>query len=165
MVTPVKLVIVGLKPKPTTWYRRLRRDNQEKGSIERWKGTLAWFPSVEGPSQIPETLPLKDRLKSEPRGAMPMLIFSWGKQFNLIRVSEKKVVQSVKNAKTGKISEVEFGAIVIEEVSTWTADGVVLAIRWLNTNVGSFVDPNMTWRIDDASTANSRSHARFSPSS
>jgi hypothetical protein len=69
---------------------------------------------------------------------MPMLIFSWGSQFHLIRVSEKKITQPVKNAKTGKISEVEVGAIVIEEVSTWTADEVVLAARWLSANVGSF---------------------------
>lgn len=166
MVTPVKLVIVGLKPKPTTWYRRLRRDNQEKGPTGRWRGTLAWFPSVEGPSQNSGNPPLKERQKPEPRGAMPMLIFSWGKQFNLIRVSEKKVVQSVKNSKTGKISEVEFGAIVIEEASTWTADDVVLAVRWLNANVGSFfADLDTSWRIDNDFAANSRSHAEFSPSS
>ena len=137
MVTPVKLVIVGLKPKPTTWYRRLRRDNEEKSPKDRWKGTLAWFPSVEGPSSGSNP-PSKDRSKMEARGTMPMLIFSWGKQFHLIRVSEKKAIQSVKNAKTGKISEVEFGTIVIEEVSTWTTDEAILAVRWLSANVGLF---------------------------
>lgn len=136
MITPVKLVIVGLKPKPTTWYRRLRRDNQDKGPLTKWRGALAWFPSVEAPSSAPEKPPPKDRPKLEPKGTMPMLIFSWGKQLNLIRVSEKKVTQSVKNPKTGKFSEVEFGAILIEEVSTWTADEVVLAVRWLSANVG-----------------------------
>jgi len=139
MVTPAKLVIVGLKPKPTTWYRRLRRDNEEKGPRERWKGTLAWFPSVENPSPAPENLPQKDRSKLEVRGTMPMLIFSWGKQFHLIWVSEKKIMQPIKNAKTGKISEVELGAIVIQEVSTWATDEAVLAIRWLSANVGSFL--------------------------
>lgn len=138
MVTPTKLVIVGLKPKPTTWYRRLRRDNEVKGPRDRWKGTLAWFPSVEDPSSAPENPPSKKRSKLEPRGTMPMLIFSWGKQFHLIRVSEKKITQSVKNTKTGKISEVEIGAIVIEEVSTWSVDEVILAVRWLSANVGSF---------------------------
>ena len=68
-----------------------------------------------------------------------MLIFSWGKQFHLIWVSEKKVMQPIKNAKTGKISEVEVGAIVIQEVSTWDGDEAVLAIRWLSANVGSFL--------------------------
>lgn len=167
MVTPVKLVIVGLKPKPTTWYRRLRKNNQEKIPTERWKGTLAWFPSVEGPSPTPENPPPKGHSKSEPRGATPMLIFSWGKQFNLIRVSDKKVMQSVKNTKTGKISEVEFGAIVIEEVSTWTADEAVLAVRWLNANVRLFsINPDITnLGVDDAVTANSRSHVEFPPSS
>jgi hypothetical protein len=138
MVTPGKLVIVGLKPKPTTWYRRLRRDNQEIGPMDGWKGSLAWFPCVEDPFPVPEKPPPKDRSKVEPRGTMPMLVFTWGRQLNFIRVSEKKVMQSVKSPKTGKISEVEFGAIVIEEVSTWTTDEVVLAVRWLNANVCSF---------------------------
>lgn len=166
MVTPVKVVLVGLKPKPTTWYRRLRRGDQTKSPMERWKGTLAWFPSVEDPSPTPEKPPPKDRSKPEHRGTMPVLIFTWGKQINLIRVSEKKVMQSVKSAKTGKVSEVEFGVIVIEEVPTWTTDEVVLAVRWLNTNVGSFsIDPCMDWEIEDVFVANSRSHAKFSPSS
>ena len=146
MVTPVKLVIVGLKPKPTTWYRRLRRDNEEKGPRDRWKGTLAWFPSVEDLSSPPENPPPKSRSKLVPRGTMPVLIFSWGNQFHLIRISEKKITQSIKNAKTGKISEVELGAIVIEEVSSWTADEGILAVRWLSANVRSlFIYPWMTW--------------------
>ena len=138
MVTPVKLVIVGLKPKPTTWYRRLRRDNEEKGPRDRWKGTLAWFPSVEDPSPTPQKPPPKALSKLEAGGTMPMLIFSWGNRFHLIRVSEKKVMQPVKNPKAGKIVEIEVGVIAIEEVSTWTADEGVLAVRWLSANVGSF---------------------------
>jgi WD40 repeat protein len=167
MVTPVKLVIVGLKPKPMTWYRRLRRDNEDKGPRDRWKGTLAWFPSVEDPSSIPENPPSKNRSKLGPEGTMPILVFSWGKLFHLIRVSEKKVIQSVKNAKTGKISEVEIGAIVIEEVSTWTADGVVLAVRWLSANVSSLLHLFLgtLGTIDDGLAANSRPHTGFSPSS
>ena len=166
MVTPVKLVIVSLKPKPTTWYRRLRRDNHEKGPFERWKGSLAWFPSVEGPSPTPEKPPPKQRSKPEPRGTKPILVFSWGKELNLIRISEKKVMQPVKNAKTGKISEVEFGAIVIEEVSTWTADEVILAVRWLNANVGSFsFNLDVIRTVYGPYTANPRSRAEVSPSS
>ena len=92
-----------------------------------------------------------------------MLIFSWGKQLNLIRVSEKKIMQPVKNAKTGKISEVEIGAIVLEEVSTWTTDEAILATRWLSANVSSFsADRDMTI-INDNFAANTRPHTKFSP--
>ena len=165
MVTPVKLVIVGLKPKPTTWYRRLRRDNEERGPRDRWKGTLSWFPSVVDPSHTPENPPSKDRWKLEATGTMPMLIFSWGKQLHLIRVSEKKIMQPVKNAKTGKISEVEVGAIVIQEVSMWTADEVVLAVRWLSANVGSFLVHSADSGIADGGfIANYRPYTKFSPS-
>ena len=77
-----------------------------------------------------------------------MLIFSWGKQLHLIRVSETKIMQSIKSAKTGKISEVEVGAIVIQEDSTWNSDEAIIAVRWLSANVGSsFISPLVTWKL------------------
>ena len=40
LLTPSKLVIVGLKPQPRTWYRVLREDEPNM------RGCLAWFPST-----------------------------------------------------------------------------------------------------------------------
>ena len=57
---------------------------------------------------------------------------------HLIRVSESKLVQTVKDAKTGKTSKVEVGRIVFEEVGSWNASDDILALQWLNVNVGSF---------------------------
>jgi hypothetical protein len=67
-----------------------------------------------------------------------MLVYSWGSTFYLLRVSETKVKQTVRNARTGKSSEVEIGTIVFEDVGKWSVDDDVLAVQWLNTNVGSF---------------------------
>lgn len=67
-----------------------------------------------------------------------MLVYTWAETLNLIKVSERKVMQPTKNAKTGKISQVEVGTIVIEEASKWATDEVILAVEWLNLNVGSF---------------------------
>ncbi|OBZ70877.1 Vacuolar protein sorting-associated protein 8 [Grifola frondosa] len=46
LLTPIKLVIVGLKPSPKTWYRRHREVEEAGGSKAKFKGALAWFPSV-----------------------------------------------------------------------------------------------------------------------
>lgn len=137
MLTPTKLVIVGLKPKATTWYRRNRVQDDTGGNTHRWKGTMAWFPCVDSAAARPVA---KDNAngKAVVSPTTPMLIYTWAETINLIRLSERKVTQKVKNAKTGKVSQVEVGTIVIEEVSKWKADDVVLAVQWLNPNVGPF---------------------------
>ena len=79
-----------------------------------------------------------------------MLVYGWGNTLNLVRVSETKVQQEVKNAKTGKTSRVEVGRLVFEEVGTWTVGGGdVLALQWLNINVGSFTF-SLQIPVDDA---------------
>ena len=67
-----------------------------------------------------------------------MLVYGWGSVLNLVRVSESKSLQDVKNSKTGKVNKVEVGRIVILEAGKWTVGGDVLALQWLNVNVGSF---------------------------
>jgi hypothetical protein len=141
LLTPAKLVIVGLKPSAKTWLKRAR-DGEEDGpkSSSRWKGTLAWWPSV-----LPSaTKTVLDSKKSPTNGkelsppTTPMLIYSWGSTLYLLRVSEAKVRQTVRSASTGKSKEMEIGTIVFEDAGKWNADDDVLAVQWLNTNVGSF---------------------------
>lgn len=137
LLTPIKLVVVGLKPSPKTWYRR-HRTEAEATSKARFKGVLAWFPSVSPGSP---SLPAQTNGKGKPAavpGTTPMLIYGWGNSLNLVKVWEDKYEQQVKNAKTGKVNRVEVGRIVFEESSTWTVGGDMLALQWLNTNVGSF---------------------------
>lgn len=139
MLTPVKLVIVGLKPTPKTWYRRLRDTDDESSGDGRMKGTLAWFPSVV-PGHIFEADYAARGNTSKILGGVhptpPMLVYAWGKTLNLIRVSESKYLQKTRNPRTGQTKDVEVGRIVFEETGRWTADGDVLAIQWLNFHVG-----------------------------
>ena len=72
-------------------------------------------------------------------GTTPMLLYGWGNSLNLLRISESKFEQEVKNSKTGKVRKIEVGRIVFEEGKTWTVGGDMLALQWLNTNVGSFI--------------------------
>jgi vacuolar protein sorting-associated protein 8 len=141
LLTPAKLVIVGLKPSAKTWLKRAREEEEDSArSRSRWKGTLAWWPSV-----LPgASMSVLDSKKGATNGknlsvpTTPMLVYSWGSTFYLLRVSEAKVKQTVRNARTGKLSEVEIGTIVFEDAGKWSLNNDVLAVQWLNTNVGSF---------------------------
>ncbi|KAF9450435.1 hypothetical protein P691DRAFT_810376 [Macrolepiota fuliginosa MF-IS2] len=149
MLTPTKLVVVGMKPSPKTWFKVSR--GQEEGGMwrsqTRWRGTMVWFPSVfrdpaDGRTGDADTVSggTKGKRKgkgkdgSDPAGSptTPMLAFSWGNALRVIRAEEVKVKQTFKNAKTGKEREVEVGAIVYQDVLSWTAEDEILAIQWLN---------------------------------
>ncbi|KAH9858426.1 Golgi CORVET complex core vacuolar protein 8-domain-containing protein [Lenzites betulinus] len=137
LLTPIKLVIVGLKPSPKTWYRRHRENGEEVSSKSKFKGTLAWFPSVSSNADLSSPSE-RDSKKSQVNGihpsSTPTLAYSWGECLHLLRVSEDKVTQTVKDAKSGKTTKVEVGRIVFEEMGSWTAGDDILALQWLNVN-------------------------------
>ena len=104
------------------------------------KGTLAWWPSVL-PGGTKSVLGVKNGTtngKDQSTSTTPLLVYSWGSSLHLLRVSEAKVKQTIRSARTGKLSDVEIGTIVFEDVGKWSVDDDVLAVQWLNTNVGSF---------------------------
>lgn len=136
LLTPVKLVIVGLKPSPKTWYRR-PRDTDEGKPKSRFKGVLAWYPSMPYASVSQDAQTNGKSRAANPPGAHPILVYGWGNTLNLVRVSESKMVQEVRNPKNGKVSRAEVGRIVFEEGRSWTVGGDALALQWLNPNVGS----------------------------
>ncbi|KAI8993990.1 Golgi CORVET complex core vacuolar protein 8-domain-containing protein [Trametes punicea] len=137
LLTPIKLVIVGLKPTPKTWYRRHRESQEEIPSRSKFKGALAWFPSVSLSADLAsasERDSKKGHVNDSHPSSTPVLIYSWGDTLNLLRVSEDKITQTVKDTRTGKVNQVEVGRIVFEEVGSWKASDDVLAIQWLNVN-------------------------------
>jgi vacuolar protein sorting-associated protein 8 len=142
LLTPMKLVIVGLKPSPKTWFRRHRDEDDGRAHRSRWRGTLAWFPSML--SSVPaEAPPSTSRIwkrtpKEEPRSSPAVLIYSWSSTVRLIEVSATTSRQQAKNPKNGKVTELELGSLVFREMTSWEASGDVLALQWLNANVGSF---------------------------
>lgn len=140
LLTPVKLVVVGLKPSPKTWYRR-HRDADDGSPKSRFKGVLAWYPSAPpaGLTQQETTHSNGKNRSQTAAGLHPMLVYGWGNTLNLVRVYESKTVQEVRNPKNGKTSRIEVGRIVFEESTSWTVGGDTLALQWLNSNVGSSV--------------------------
>ncbi|GJE92724.1 WD40 and Vps8 domain-containing protein [Phanerochaete sordida] len=133
LLTPVKLVVVGLKPSPKTWYRR-HREVDDGPSKSRFKGVLAWYPSMPG-AGAPQDSPATGKARAaSPPGTHPVLVYGWGNTLSLVRVSESKMVQEVRNPKNGKVSRTEVGRVVFEEGSSWTVGGDALALQWLNPN-------------------------------
>jgi hypothetical protein len=68
----------------------------------------------------------------------PILAYSWGNTLHLLRLSESRTKQLVRNSRTGKTSEVDVGRIVYNAAGKWVAEDHILAVQWLNANVGSF---------------------------
>lgn len=130
LLTPLKLVIVGLKPSPRTWFKYPRQQEESISWDRRYRGTgnISWFPAAQNISIGPDG-------QSRETIADPVLAFSWGTSLHLIRVSESKVKQITQNARTGKSSVVEIGRISFEEINKWSTDESILAMQWLNANV------------------------------
>ena len=143
LLTPVKLVIVGLKPTPKTWYRRHREIEDEPRLGSRYKGSLAWYPCVI-PGQPVDARPVPNKKQNgsaQVVGTSPMLVYSWGNVMNLIRVSETKVVQRSKNARTGKVVEVEVGRITFEEAGRWKSGEAYLGLKSVQHKAKPFRTP------------------------
>ena len=138
LLTPTKLVVVGLKPTPRTWFKCPRELDEGGSGRSRSQriGTLAWSPSrLELTTN--KSVPMENIEKQNAQRS-PTLAYSWGNSLHFIRVNESRVQQSVKNPKTGKSSETVLGIIVNEQLGKWLANDNILATHWLNSNVCVF---------------------------
>jgi vacuolar protein sorting-associated protein 8 len=142
LLTAAKLVIVGLKPSPKTWYRKHRDEVDEQMGKAKFCAALAWFPSI-----VP-VAPSADHAKpgsgkdNSAEGSSPpttpMLVYSWGPTLQLLLVSQLKTREKFSSERTGKEKMVEVGRLVFEEKAQWRAGDNVHAVQWLNVKVGSF---------------------------
>ncbi|KAF8210322.1 Golgi CORVET complex core vacuolar protein 8-domain-containing protein [Mycena galopus ATCC 62051] len=137
LLTPTKLVVVGLKPTPKTWFKCARAADGRDDQKAKLRGAMAWFPSAPSPT-APTTNGAASKSKSAalpgPEPAAPILAYSWGNTLHLIRVSESRTKQRVSNSRTGKTSEMEVGRIVYAAAEKWVAEDHILAVQWLNAN-------------------------------
>ncbi|KAG6857676.1 hypothetical protein H0H87_004092 [Tephrocybe sp. NHM501043] len=136
MLTPSKLVVVGLKPTPRTWFKcpRGAEEGLSYKQTSAARGALAWCPSV-----LPAVLKpaFNDSPTNDTYGmtsASPMLVFTWGCALRLIRVDEYRSKETAHNFRTGKHVEVEVGRIVYHEAGRWSAEGDIFAVQWLNVH-------------------------------
>jgi hypothetical protein len=116
LLTPSKLVVVGLKPSARTWFRRLR--GTEGGVDGGYAGCAAWLPAgaLSDPAS-PQTV------------SDPVLAYSWGQAVRFLRV---RVVQMDDDPTAAR--KVEF-----VEGRRWDAGGLVSALEWLDANVSALI--------------------------
>ncbi|KAH9988437.1 Golgi CORVET complex core vacuolar protein 8-domain-containing protein [Russula compacta] len=181
LLTAAKLVIVGLKPSPKTWYRKHRDEDDEPptGGKAKFRAALAWFPSVVVvPSDVSASvdhakLPgkkekggsAKNTKRDTPQQpTTPMLAYSWGSTLHLLLVSELKTRENITNQRTGKPTTVEIGRLVFEEKVRWRARDVVHAVQWLNAKQILAVTAS-AFEVYDVQTRVLVEHAPFDPSS
>ncbi|EAU91230.2 lateendosome to vacuole transport-family protein [Coprinopsis cinerea okayama7 len=138
LLTPTKLVVVGLKPTPKTWFKIPREPEEGRLSKSRMKGTLAWFPSVARPSPNGPTgnqaVSVKQKDGTVEQGTEPILAYSWGNSLRIIKVVEARFKQRVMSLKTGKTNEIDIGTIGYEVVGRYMAEETITAMQWLHAN-------------------------------
>ncbi|KAG5648482.1 hypothetical protein DXG03_003093 [Asterophora parasitica] len=138
MLTPTKLVVVGLKPTPRTWFKCPREPSGSGASSRsksKMRGTLAWFPSVLRPSSKSDVAVNGNYSNGGSTPTTPMLVYTWANTLHLIRVDESRTREISRNTRTGKEGEIEVGRIFYEDVSHWSAEDNILSTQWLNANV------------------------------
>ncbi|KAE9411436.1 hypothetical protein BT96DRAFT_1011251 [Gymnopus androsaceus JB14] len=144
LLTPHKLVVVGLKPTPKTWFKFARVDDTARSlKTKSTRGALCWFPSVLPTTNTNPYTPNGQDAEGMPKPAphavdtepsTPLLACSWGRTMHILRVFESRSKQLVRNSKTGKSTEREVGSITYLNAGKWEAGDDILAIQWLNVN-------------------------------
>lgn len=142
LLTPTKLVVIGLKPSPRTWFK-CPREADEGGSWRsrsKWIGSLAWFPCIIRPPQSESEMVQAGQIENSQNqndfSTTPMLAYTWGSSLHIVKVVESKIKQVVKNPTTGKATEIEVGTLTYERFGQWSADDNIISVQWLNANVG-----------------------------
>ncbi|KAJ6625599.1 Golgi CORVET complex core vacuolar protein 8-domain-containing protein [Mycena sp. CBHHK59/15] len=136
LLTPTKLVVVGLKPTPKTWFKCSRAASgvDQASSKSKWKGAMAWFPNTSTGSSTSNGATVNGKSQAPVEASAPVLVYTWGNTLHLIRVSESRMKQLARNSRTGKTSEIDVGRIVYTAAGSWAADDDILAVQWLNAN-------------------------------
>ncbi|GAA5874500.1 hypothetical protein JCM3774_005737 [Rhodotorula dairenensis] len=160
LLTPTKLVIVGLKPTPRTWWRfALPRaepnpnttpnaEDAERGYAVT--GVLAWWPSGarkrDGDEGRPPASGGGDKKAAPVPGDDPLLAWAWGRKLRIARVRSKAgdatplpVRRTAPNPLKPPPPPVGIEVEVVGEIDN---DEPVLALRWYNERVILVLTPS-----------------------
>ncbi|KAI6166140.1 Golgi CORVET complex core vacuolar protein 8-domain-containing protein [Pisolithus thermaeus] len=154
MLTPSKLIVVGMRPTPKTWLKHLREGTPDSMASDRCRGTLAWCPSIKAS---------EDKKNDIGESTSPVIAYSWGKVVQIMRVSETKIKQVATSSRTGKKREIDVGTLVFQNRGKWVGDDAVLALQWLNVNQLA-VFTAVSLLVYDVRTADAIEHVLFDAS-
>lgn len=153
LLTPTKLVVVGLKPVPRTWWRfSYPRTNGDETSLNgnggsdtgeggkgyEESGVLGWWPSYRRTNEEEPEAESGDSMNGKKEiggevGEDPMLAWAWGRKVRLVRVKSSRKENEVLTKAT--VAGVEFS-----EMGSWECDSRVLALKWYSESVSSFLN-------------------------
>jgi len=133
LLTPFKLVVVGLKPLPRTWFKCAFESIDDESRKSKLTGCLAWYPTHSQPG--PPRREADGTITPTEIATNPMLVYTRGPVLRLLSISETRRKQSKKNDKTGKTLEIDVGLIVHQQLLQWSAEEDILAVQWLNIHV------------------------------
>lgn len=115
LLTPVKLVVVGMKPTAKTWFRKMRGDTG--GPYGGFVGCSAWLRSGD------VTPASGDRPASD-----PVLAYAWGTSLRFLRV--RIAVGPAKDKKADPVKTPEF-----VEGRRWEAPHPIQSLHWFDSDV------------------------------
>lgn len=124
LLTPVKLVVVGMKPSAKTWFRKMR--DTAGGEYGGYLGCAVWLKSGEVTPGTPASPP-----------SDPVLAYSWGTSLRFLRVRvsvtqppERKPNEGKSDKKAAPVSTPEF-----IEGRRWEAPNPIQSLHWFDQDV------------------------------
>ncbi|KAI8979992.1 Golgi CORVET complex core vacuolar protein 8-domain-containing protein [Pilobolus umbonatus] len=152
LLTPYKMIIVGLKPTTQTQYKFLkpktshvtpvnRIDGKDctKANVENLSGCLAWLPVLKSRPTMS-----KESSKDTMPASDPMLAFSWGNHLFIIHVSAEKTGENSSQT-TNKFSRPTRPPLTkstkrslsleFVRMGEWKCREAIVGIQWINKQI------------------------------
>lgn len=124
LLTPVKLIVVGMKPSAKTWFRKMR--DTAGGQYGGYVGCATWLKSGEVTPGTPVSPP-----------SDPVLAYSWGTSLRFLRV-RVAVTQSPERKPTDGKSEKNAAPVSTPEFiegRRWEAPNPIQSLHWFDQDV------------------------------
>lgn len=162
LLTPYKMIIVGIKPTPQTLYKFLKpksgtkpdnkpilEDDRSKANIEPLSGCLAWLPVIKmGAKDVPKGT------KDQNTPSDPMLAFAWGNHLFILRVAVENSNTSTKPTANGRSKAIASPppitpksgkkgvSLDFVKVGEWKCKDAIVGIQWINRQILVLFTPN-----------------------
>ncbi|CEG76156.1 hypothetical protein RMATCC62417_11090 [Rhizopus microsporus] len=136
LLTPYKMIIVGLKPTPQTLHKFLKPKNSKqpiengsKAPVESLSGALAWLPVIKSGSSHTND---------------PVLAFAWGSHLFILRVCVESNEVTKTNQKARLNAKPTKRGVTLEfvKIGEWKSKESIVSIHWINRQILVLFTPN-----------------------
>ncbi|CAO3700278.1 unnamed protein product [Rhizopus microsporus] len=136
LLTPYKMIIVGLKPTPQTLHKFLKPKNSKqpiengsKAPVESLSGALAWLPVIKSGNSHTND---------------PVLAFAWGNHLFILRVCVENNEVTKTNQKARLNTKPTKRGVTLEfvKIGEWKSKESIVSIHWINRQILVLFTPN-----------------------